>query len=147
MLCDEGGRFMISGTPKRFADGEVIFEQGTQADQMYVVRKGKVRIYRDQDGKETTLATLKPQDFFGEMAIFDGKPRSASAQAIGETELEVVGAADLRAAIGDGLVWDILKDMSARIRETIVEIEKLSVQDTVRREHLANLPIRRNAYL
>ena len=138
---------MIAGTPKRYADGELVFKQGGKAEQMYVVRRGKVRIFRDQDGKETTLATLKPQDFFGEMGIFDGKPRSASAQAIGDTELEVVEAADLIAAVGDGLVWNMLKDMSARIRETIEALEKLSVQDTVRREHLASLPIRRNPYL
>jgi len=138
---------MIPGTPRSYADGELIFRQGAKADQMYVVRKGKVRIFRDQDGKETTLATLSPHQFFGEMGIFDGKPRSASAQAVGETELEVIKAADLKAAIGEGLVWEMLRDMSGRIRETIEELEKLSVQDTIRREHLATLPIRRNIYL
>jgi CRP/FNR family transcriptional regulator, cyclic AMP receptor protein len=138
---------MVSGVTKRFADGDVVFKQGDWADAMYIVRRGKVRIYRDQEGKETTLATIPQGKFFGEMAIFDGKPRSASAQAVGEVELEVVDAADLRASIGDGIVWDMLKDLSSRIRETIEDLEKLSVQDTVRREHLANLPIRRNPYL
>ncbi len=138
---------MIPGTPRSYADGEIVFKQGAQADQMYVVRRGKVRIFRDQDGKETTLATLHGREFFGEMGIFDGKPRSASAQAIGDTELEVIQASDLKNAIGEGLVWDMFKDMSGRIRETIEELEKLSLQDTVRREHLATLPIRRNTYL
>jgi CRP-like cAMP-binding protein len=138
---------MLSGVTKHYADGELIFEQGAQADRMYVVRRGKVRIFRDQDGKETTLATLKPQDFFGEMAIFDGKPRSATAQAVGDTELEVIRESDLKRVAGDEMVWEMLTRMSSRIRETDEALEKLSVQDTIRREHLASLPIRRNPYL
>ena len=138
---------MISGVLKHYADGELIFAQGDAADRMYVVRQGKVRIFRDKDGAETTLATIKQGEFFGEMALFDRKPRSAAAQAIGDTDLEVVEAAALRAELGEGLVWDMLREMSARIRETNEALEKLSVQDTVRREHLANLPIRRNPYL
>jgi len=138
---------MVSGVPRSYADGEIIFAAGARADEMYVIRTGKVRIYRDQDGKETTLATLKPGDFFGEMGMFDGKPRSAAAQAVGPTEISVIEPAEFKRMTGDPLVWDVLKKMSARIRDVDDALEKLSVQDIVRREHLASLPIRRNPYL
>ncbi|MDF1543426.1 MAG: cyclic nucleotide-binding domain-containing protein [Anaerosomatales bacterium] len=138
---------MISGVSKRYGDGDVIFKQGSFAGQMYVVRRGKVRIFRDQDGKETTLAALGPGEFFGEMSVIEGKPRSATAQAVGETELEVIEADELRRVAGDDIVWQMLKRMSSRIRETDEALEQLSVQDIVRREHLSSLPIRRNPYL
>lgn len=138
---------MVSGVPRSYADGEIIFAEGARADQMYVIRSGKVRIFRDQEGKQTTLATLKPGDFFGEMGMFEGKPRSAAAQAIGVTEINVIEPAEFKRMTGDPLVWDVLKKMSARIRDVDDALEKLSVQDTVRREHLASLPLRREPYL
>ena len=138
---------MISGVSKRFSDGDVIFKQGAFSGQMYVVRRGKVRIFRDHEGKETTLAALGPGEFFGEMSVIEGEPRSATAQAVGETELEVIEADDIKRVVGDDIVWQMLKRMSSRIRETDEALEQLSVQDTIRREHLANLPIRRNPYL
>jgi len=138
---------MVSGVPRSYADGEVIFAEGAAADQMYVIRTGKVRIFRDQDGKQTTLATLKQGDFFGEMGMFEGKPRSAAAQAIGPTEITVIEPADFKRMTGDPLVWNVLKKMSARIRDMDDALEKLSVQDTVRREHLASLSLRRDPYL
>ena len=138
---------MLSGVPRVYADGDVIFAEGARADEMYVIRSGKVRIFRDQGGKQTTLATLKPGEFFGEMGMFEGKPRSAAAQAIGPTEIQVIDPDAFKRMTGDPLVWDVLKKMSARIRDVDDALEKLSIQDTVRREHLANLPLRREPYL
>ncbi|MFU8891231.1 MAG: Crp/Fnr family transcriptional regulator [Anaerosomatales bacterium] len=138
---------MISGVSRRYGDGDVVFKQGEFAGQMYVVRRGKVRIFRAHEGKETTLAALGPGEFFGEMSVIEGKPRSATAQAVGEAELEVIEADELRRVAGDDIVWQMLKRMSSRIRETDEALEQLSVQDTIRREHLSNLPIRRNPYL
>lgn len=137
---------MVSGMARRYADGEAIFAQHERADEMYVIRSGKVRIFREQDGTETMLATLKAGDFFGEMGMLEGKPRSASAEAVGATEVTVIGRDQLRGMAGDPLVWEVLKKMSARIRDVDEALEKLSVQDSVRREHLASLPIRRDLY-
>ena len=129
---------------KRLADGEIVFKQGARGDCMYVIRYGKVRIFRDQDGTETTLATLKPGDSFGEIALFDEKPRSASAQAMGETELEVVPRATFDALQCDPIIRQVVVKMGQRIREIDEAFEKLSVEAEQRRGFVSGISLRRN---
>src|ERR1041384_6423352 len=63
--------------------GSVLFRQGEQGGAMYLIEGGRVRIHiKDADGKDVTLAELARGDFFGEMAILDGKPRSATGTAL-----------------------------------------------------------------
>src|SRR5690349_12319919 len=63
--------------------GSILFQKGEAGDAMYLIEGGRVRIhFRDDDGEEVTLAELAGGDFFGEMAILDGKSRSASATVI-----------------------------------------------------------------
>jgi CRP/FNR family cyclic AMP-dependent transcriptional regulator len=69
--------------PMRFQPGEAIFEEGVQGDTMFVVRSGEVVIERG--GK--AIETVPPGGIFGEMALIDGAPRSATARA--KTECEV----------------------------------------------------------
>jgi CRP-like cAMP-binding protein len=70
---------------KTYKESEVIFEEGTVGSEMYVLRSGSVRIYRTIEGTEVELARIsKPGEFFGEMALVDNAPRSASACALKE---------------------------------------------------------------
>jgi hypothetical protein len=71
----------------RFRAGEKIFQQGDVGTEMYIVRSGSVRIFRDIDGRKEGLSVLEKGDFFGEMAVLEGVARSDSAEAIEETEL------------------------------------------------------------
>jgi signal-transduction protein with cAMP-binding, CBS, and nucleotidyltransferase domain len=71
--------------------GSVLFRKGEDGDAMYLIEGGRVRIHiRDRDGEEVTLAELAGGDFFGEMAILDGKPRSASATVTEDARLAVL---------------------------------------------------------
>jgi CRP-like cAMP-binding protein len=69
--------------PKRFAPGEVVFEEGEKGDAMYIVRTGELTI--EKHGK--VMETVGPAGVFGEMALIDGSPRSATVRA--KTECEV----------------------------------------------------------
>jgi uncharacterized membrane protein len=65
---------------KHVASGKLLFHKGDSGDAMYLIESGRVRIsLRDEDGKEVTLAELAQGDFFGEMALIDGRQRSADA--------------------------------------------------------------------
>ena len=67
-----------------YADGERIFAQGDRGDEMYIVQDGEVEIVlTGDDGTEVSLATLERGDFFGEMAVLEGAPRTATARSKG----------------------------------------------------------------
>src|SRR5256885_13971678 len=71
-----------------YREGETIFHQNDPGDAAYIIRSGAVRIWtHDEDAREVTLARLGPNDFFGELAVLDGSPRSASASADEDTTL------------------------------------------------------------
>lgn len=130
------------GTIWRLGDGETIFNQGDSGREMYVVRSGKVRIFRSKDGKETTLTHLGPGDFFGEMALFAERPRSAYAQAVGETELQTIDKEIFQGLVGEDVVWSMLDKMSERIRQVDDKVEELCVQDQMLKDHLGTLSVR-----
>lgn len=67
---------------KRFPSGSFIFEEGDEGNEMYVILEGKARISKYIEGAgEEALAILERGDFFGEMSLIDGHPRSADAKA------------------------------------------------------------------
>jgi len=73
---------------RRYPKGEVIFHQGDVGTALFIIRKGQVAIrLSSPDGKEATLALLERGDFFGELALLDGEPRSTDAVAREETEV------------------------------------------------------------
>ena len=73
-----------------FAEGDYIFQKGDEADKMYVVKEGEIEILVD----DTVVEVAKPGVIFGEMAIVDNNPRSASARA--KTDCSVVGVDEKR---------------------------------------------------
>lgn len=74
--------------------GSVIFEQGSKADSFYLIYGGSVRIVRKQNRQEFQLARLVREDYFGEMALIEKRPRSATVVALTDTSLLVISRAD-----------------------------------------------------
>ena len=70
-----------------FNEDDTIFRQGDEGDTMYIIHEGSVIVIREQDGIGTVVARLKPGEFFGEMALVDQGPRSATVRTIGKTTL------------------------------------------------------------
>jgi len=74
-----------------FKSGEVVFHEGDPGDSLYLVGEGSVKISKeDRAGREQVLDYIKPGNFFGEMALLEGKPRSAMATAAEPTLLGAV---------------------------------------------------------
>jgi len=67
-----------------FRAGEVVFEQESVGRQMYVVNTGRVNVFRHTNGGQVQIGTLGPGDIFGEMALVDDLPRSATVVAAEE---------------------------------------------------------------
>jgi CRP/FNR family cyclic AMP-dependent transcriptional regulator len=78
---------------RSFADGDVVFDEGDEGSHLYVIQSGQVEICRQSRAGKRVVARLGPGEFFGEMSVVLGEPRTARAVAIGATELlELDGA-------------------------------------------------------
>jgi CRP-like cAMP-binding protein len=72
---------------RRFEDGEIIFDEGDEGVDLYVIQSGQVQVSRRGSGRERVVAKLAPGEFFGEMSVVLGESRTARAVAVGPTEL------------------------------------------------------------
>jgi CRP-like cAMP-binding protein len=80
---------------RRVDPGEVLFQKGDPGDALYAVRRGQIRIGTGTDGgRRLTLNLLGSGDVFGEVALLDGRPRTADAVAVEPTELFMVRRRD-----------------------------------------------------
>lgn len=102
-----------------YANGEVLCKEGETGEAMYVIQSGKVKITKHSQSGEITLATLESGNMFGEMALFDKMPRSATATALGEARVLSIDKKKLFTTISRDptLVFKILETMSQRIRK------------------------------
>jgi CRP-like cAMP-binding protein len=74
-----------------FSAGQCLFRQSDEADGLYIIAEGLVRIHLGHvDGRELTLALLEPGDVIGEIALLDGRPRTATATALEPTRMAFV---------------------------------------------------------
>ena len=79
--------------------GEVLFEEGDEADVAYLIMDGEVDIYRKNGNEEILLATLKRGDIVGEMSLIDNQPRMASARIRLDTKMTMISRDDLAARL------------------------------------------------
>jgi CRP/FNR family cyclic AMP-dependent transcriptional regulator len=80
----------------RFAAGQTVFHYGDPGDSLFVIRSGEVEVYfKDDTGERIVLETAKEGDFFGELSLLDGGPRTASVVVIRELEALRVDRSDL----------------------------------------------------
>jgi CRP-like cAMP-binding protein len=87
---DSRTRLAVALEEKEYSDGQRLFSEGDTGDSMYFIVKGRVRIEKKAQATSTlhkTLAVLEAGDYFGEMALLEQKPRSASAVAAGDARI------------------------------------------------------------
>lgn len=106
---------------RNVAGGTELFRAGDQGDAMYLIESGRVRIsLTDDDNKEVVLAELAQGDFFGEMAIIDGKQRSAGATISEDARLAVLSRENFLRFIDDNpkVALEMLSATFSRLRTT-----------------------------
>lgn len=97
---EELQQFLELTDPISAKPGEVIVKQDDPGDCMYIMVKGRARVVHRKEGHTIELATLKPGDFFGEIALVDEGPRSADVQAIEDCVLLKITQAVISAVAG-----------------------------------------------
>lgn len=113
---------------KEYADNEIICCEGDRGDCMFIIQSGRAQALRQQNGTEVVVGNLSAGDIFGEMAIFDRQPRSATVRANGSARvLTLDKRAFLRRVHEDPtLAFRILKKMSERIRTLNEDVLRLT---------------------
>lgn len=105
--------------PRRFGSGQVIFHLGDPGGLLYIIIEGKVKISNStHDGQEALLAILGAGDFFGELALLDDAPRSATAEALQPTEAMTLHRGEFVRFLGDNpeFAYHVLQVLATRIR-------------------------------
>ncbi|MEW5990354.1 MAG: Crp/Fnr family transcriptional regulator [Chloroflexota bacterium] len=118
---------------RRFRSGETIFHQDDPGDALHVVAAGAVKIVLPsaEDEEPAIIATLRPGDFFGELALFDDAPRSATAVALGVTETLVLRREAFLGLIDEdpSLRRALLSSLADEIRSITVHVGDLHFLD------------------
>jgi CRP-like cAMP-binding protein len=110
-----------------FTIGHILFKEGEEGDDMYIIQSGKVAIKKKVKEGDTTLAVLEKGDFFGEMAILERQPRSATAEVIEDGDLIVISGETFGDMIkaNPEIAVRMLRKQSIRLRETNRQLEQL----------------------
>ena len=117
---------------RRYRRGQMIFQRGDDGSALMAVLRGRVRISSvSADGKELTLNVISPGEIFGEIALLDGKPRSADATAIEETLLLVVERRQFLPFLrqNEDLFLRLLSVLCSRLRRTSTALEEIALFD------------------
>ena len=125
-------RLAASMRSRRFRRGEVIFHIGDPGDALFVIVSGEVKIsLPSETGDEAILATLRPGDVFGELALLDGAPRSASASALMPTETVILPRERFRELIATetGVRDALLASIAGELRRLTTHVEELHFLD------------------
>lgn len=121
-LDDQGAKALRANvTEVRLARGQTLFSEGETGDRLYVVLEGKIKLTRTApDGRENLLSVLGPSEMFGELSLFDPRPRTASAIAVTECRLAGLGHDDLRPWLTahPEVAVQLLRALAQRLRKT-----------------------------
>jgi CRP/FNR family transcriptional regulator len=99
---------------------EVVFREDDFGDEMYLVRKGQVSLHQELEDGPAVIEMVEPGGYFGEMAIIDDLPRTATATAEVATSLLVLHKNDFRTAVQDypDIAFEIFREFTRRLRRS-----------------------------
>jgi CRP/FNR family transcriptional regulator/CRP/FNR family cyclic AMP-dependent transcriptional regulator len=117
---------------RRYPKDAVIFFENEEGDYFFMILEGRIKVtILGDDGREVILSMLGQGDFFGEMALLDNEPRSATAIAVEESELLSLHRNDFQAVLSDNrsIMGALIRILTARLRRANHQISTLALLD------------------
>ena len=117
---------------RRFPKDTVVFFENEEGDFFFMILEGRIKVtILGDDGREVILSMLAQGDFFGEMALLDNEPRSATAIAVEETELLSLHRTDFQTVLTENrsITTALIKVLTARLRRANQQISTLALLD------------------
>ena len=119
-------------TRRKFPKDTVVFFENEEGDFFFMILEGRIKVtILGDDGREIILSVLGPGDFFGEMALLDNEPRSATAIAVEESELLSLHRNEFQSVLNDNksITSALIRVLSARLRRANHQISTLALLD------------------
>jgi len=139
-LSEEELRELLRRNPETSLEaGEIFYNPQDRSEKLFILKKGRVRIYKTADGRELTLAEVEPEEVFGEMALTAQRLQGAYAQALEPSTLISMSSEELEQLILEEpqVALRLVKLLSERLRSYESRMEDVTLKDVPTR--LANL--------
>jgi CRP/FNR family cyclic AMP-dependent transcriptional regulator len=136
------GMFDDENMMKHFRDGDIIIKEGESGTEMFIISSGKVAISK---GVTTNLAILAEGDIFGEMALVDSRPRSATAKAIGAVMVRVLDRDSFKVLLGSNpkIAMLVFDKLCQRLRAVDDGLQQAMVRDSRVHSAINHITLRR----
>jgi len=128
----EAEQLVEQSQTRSFPAGAILFSEGDQGESMYVIKEGDVKVYAsDENGKEVILQFLRAGDFFGELALIDDAPRSASIVTLTPVKVVVISkAAFMKFLSANGeTAFNLIRSLSRKVRALTNNVKSLALLD------------------
>lgn len=117
---------------RKYAKNTVLVTEGDESTHLYIIHKGTATAYlNNEDGRQVNLNYMHDGDYFGELSLLDGKPRSASVMTVTECEIILVSRASVFELIHQHpeFALQLLTELTRRIRELTDSVKDLALLD------------------
>lgn len=117
---------------RHYAKNTLIICEGDRSDSLYIVLSGKVKVFlNDEEGKEVTLNIQGEGEYFGELAMLDNAPRSASVMTLEKTRLAVVSKSAFDECLESNpkIALTVIRGLARRLRELTENVRSLALMD------------------
>lgn len=132
-LSDDQLSFLTArSSPRTYPKGAIIVSEGDDGNALFVIQAGSVKTFlSDDNGKEVVLSTQGPEEYFGDLALFDDAPRSASVIAMEPCKVLVISKAALREALDERpeIALVLLKGLASRVRALTESVRTFALLD------------------
>src|SRR6266851_1314855 len=135
LSTDELRQLAMATVGHVFAPGETLIRAGDEGSSMFVIHNGKVAVQVIDTGGPRTVAVLSEGNFFGEMALFTGEPRTANVVALEETEVLEIGHAAMKhlfetnPSLAESISWTIAERQAA-LAASAEQASQASIQES-----------------
>lgn len=132
LSADELSLLEQRSNTRTFPKNAILINEGDDTDSLYIIQSGKVRVFMsNEDGKEIILNEQGTGEHFGELALIDDAPRSASVMATEKTQVSVISRQDFRDVLGKhpDIAYSLIKDLSHRVRLLSENVKNLALLD------------------
>lgn len=133
---------------KKIKADTVLIHENTTSRKMFILKSGKVRVFKNHIGQKVTLATLGPGEVFGELSFFDAEPRSASVETITDCEAIVIEGDKALEEVGKLPKWvsGVFKSVFGRFREMDSQLLILQSMNEFQKKAMSYNTVTRTIY-